>query len=89
MRPLRRQRRPPGSTACVHAAGQQALAVAAQAALGAHRVEQQAAGDAARGGAQQRLRHRLADAVVEHQVIEQVDFAVGVVDVVDQRTQTS
>ena len=71
----------------VHAAGQQALAVAAQAALGAHRVQQQAAGDAARGGAQQRLRHRLADAVVEHQVIEQVDFAVGVVDVVDQRTQ--
>ena len=70
-----------------HAGCAQAGAVCAQPALGAHGIQQHAAGHAARGGRAQRGRDGVAHRVVEHQVVQQVHLPGGRADVVQQRTQ--
>ena len=71
----------------LHATGLQALAITAQATLGAHRIQQQAAAHAACAGAFQRSHHRLAHRIVEHQVIQQMHAFLRLVDRGDQRLQ--
>ena len=76
---------PPASIARTSTPAARRRGHGAQAALGADVVQQQAAMHAAPRGLGQRVRHRVADRVVEHQVVQQVHLEARRRDVGQQR----